>query len=224
MTIDILIADDHAAVRAGLRAILENDEDIRIVGETADADEALAAARALSPDVVLLDVQMPRRSGLEVVGPISAVDGCRVLILTTFENDEHVDAAIAAGAAGFLLKSMSATALVDAVRSVAEGDSVLAPAVTRRLLERLAGRGAPAERRATFPAASARIGDLTPRERDVLALLGTGLSNAEVASELVISEATARTHVSNVLAKLGVTSRVHAAIVAGESGITPSGG
>ncbi len=224
MTVDVLIADDHAAVRAGLRAILQNDPSLRVVGEAADGAQALSSARALRPDVVMLDLRMPRVGGLEVIEPLVALPGCRVLVLTTFEDDDDVDAAIAAGAAGFLLKSASAAALVDAVHTVAAGDAVLAPAVTRRLLERLSGRSEPGRRQPTFPEATARLAELTARERDVLALLGRGLSNAGIAAELTISEATARTHVSNVLAKLGVTSRVHAAIVAGESGLSGSGG
>jgi DNA-binding NarL/FixJ family response regulator len=222
MSIDVLIVDDHAAVRAGLRAIVENDDTLRVIGTAGNGDEALECARRLRPDVVLLDIQMPRRSGLDVARELASLPGCRVLVLTTFENNDYVDAAIAAGAAGFVLKSASADDLLRAIRSVSEGDAVLAASVTRSLLERLA-TAAPAVD-PVFPEAMAAVGTLTVRERDVLGLLGRGLSNAEIGRALTVSEATARTHVSNMLGKLGVSSRVHAAIVARDAQITPSGG
>jgi DNA-binding NarL/FixJ family response regulator len=222
MSIDVLIVDDHAAVRAGLRAIVENDDTLRVIGTAGNGDEALERARRLRPDVVLLDIQMPRRSGLDVARELASLPGCRVLVLTTFENNDYVDAAIAAGAAGFVLKSASADDLLRAIRSVSEGDAVLAASVTRSLLERLA-TAAPAVD-PVFPEAMAAVGTLTARERDVLGLLGRGLSNAEIGRALTVSEATARTHVSNMLGKLGVSSRVHAAIVARDAQITPSGG
>ena len=216
--IRVLLADDHAAIRAGLRMLLATAGDIEVIGEAGDGAVAVANARALRPDVVLMDVRMPGTDGVTATRQIVEEGLSEVLVLTTFDLDEYVFGALRAGAAGFLLKTAEAAALVDAVRHVAAGDGVVAPEVTRRLIAELAAprdrngvgrRRAPAE----LPA------DLTPRERDVLAGLGCGLSNAELASELMISEATAKTHVSRVLAKLGVTSRVQAAIAARDAGL-----
>lgn len=215
--IRVLLADDHAAIRAGLRMLLATAGDIEVVGEAADGATAVANARALRPDVVLMDVRMPGTDGVTATRQVVEEGLADVLVLTTFDLDEYVFGALRAGAAGFLLKSAEANDLVDAVRHVAAGDGVVAPEVTRRVLAELAGapdRSAPADTSdASLPA------DLTPRERDVLAALGQGLSNAEIAQRLVISEATTKTHVSRVLAKLGVASRVQAAIVAREAGI-----
>lgn len=215
--IRVLLADDHAAIRAGLRMLLATAGDIEVIGEAGDGAVAVANARALRPDVVLMDVRMPGTDGVTATRQIVEEGLAEVLVLTTFDLDEYVFGALRAGAAGFLLKTAEATALVDAVRHVAAGDGVVAPEVTRRLIAKLAephdghgGRGGPVR---PLPA------DLTPRERDVLAGLGSGLSNAELAAELVISEATAKTHVSRVLAKLGVTSRVQAAIAARDAGL-----
>ncbi|MFD6141615.1 response regulator [Promicromonospora sp. NPDC060271] len=217
--IRVLLADDHAAIRAGLRMLLATAGDIEVIGEAGDGAVAVANARALRPDVVLMDVRMPGTDGVSATRQIVEEGLAEVLVLTTFDLDEYVFGALRAGAAGFLLKTAEATALVDAVRHVAAGDGVVAPEVTRRLIAKLAephdgngagGRGGPVR---SLPA------DLTPRERDVLAGLGCGLSNAELAAELVISEATAKTHVSRVLAKLGVTSRVQAAIAARDAGL-----
>jgi DNA-binding NarL/FixJ family response regulator len=215
--IRVLLADDHAAIRAGLRMLLATAGDIEVIGEAGDGAVAVANARALRPDVVLMDVRMPGTDGVTATRQIVEEGLAEVLVLTTFDLDEYVFGALRAGAAGFLLKTAEATALVDAVRHVAAGDGVVAPEVTRRLIAKLAephngngGRGGPVR---SLPA------DLTPRERDVLAGLGSGLSNAELAAELVISEATAKTHVSRVLAKLGVTSRVQAAIAARDAGL-----
>ncbi|WP_419705783.1 response regulator [Promicromonospora sp. NFX87] len=217
--IRVLLADDHAAIRAGLRMLLATAGDIEVIGEAGDGAVAVANARALRPDVVLMDVRMPGTDGVTATRQIVEEGLAEVLVLTTFDLDEYVFGALRAGAAGFLLKTAEATALVDAVRHVAAGDGVVAPEVTRRLIAKLAepqdgngagGRGGPVR---ALPA------DLTPRERDVLAGLGSGLSNAELAAELVISEATAKTHVSRVLAKLGVTSRVQAAIAARDAGL-----
>lgn len=217
--IRVLLADDHAAIRAGLRMLLATAGDIEVIGEAGDGAVAVANARALRPDVVLMDVRMPGTDGVTATRQIVEEGLAEVLVLTTFDLDEYVFGALRAGAAGFLLKTAEATALVDAVRHVAAGDGVVAPEVTRRLIAKLAepqdgngaaGRGGPVR---ALPA------DLTPRERDVLAGLGCGLSNAELAAELVISEATAKTHVSRVLAKLGVTSRVQAAIAARDAGL-----
>ncbi|NGN95337.1 response regulator transcription factor [Nocardioides sp. KC13] len=212
--IRVLLADDHAAIRAGLRMLLATAGDIEVVGEAADGSTAVANARALRPDVVLMDVRMPGTDGVTATRQVVDEGLADVLVLTTFDLDEYVFGALRAGAAGFLLKSAEATALVDAVRHVAAGDGVVAPEVTRRVLAELAGPSRPpADATDRLPA------DLTPRERDVLAALGQGLSNADIAERLVISEATAKTHVSRVLAKLEVTSRVQAAIVAREAGV-----
>jgi DNA-binding NarL/FixJ family response regulator len=215
--IRVLLADDHAAIRAGLRMLLATAGDIEVVGEAADGATAVANARALRPDVVLMDVRMPGTDGVTATRQVVEEGLADVLVLTTFDLDEYVFGALRAGAAGFLLKSAEANDLVDAVRHVAAGDGVVAPEVTRRVLAELAGapdRSAPAATSdALLPA------DLTPRERDVLAALGQGLSNADIAQRLVISEATTKTHVSRVLAKLGVASRLQAAIVAREAGI-----
>ncbi|GAB2486140.1 response regulator transcription factor [Promicromonospora xylanilytica] len=217
--IRVLLADDHAAIRAGLRMLLATADDIEVVGEAGDGAVAVANARALRPDVVLMDVRMPGTDGVTATRQIVEEGLSEVLVLTTFDLDEYVFGALRAGAAGFLLKTAETTALVDAVRHVAAGDGVVAPEVTRRLIAELSaprernGGGSRDGERRELPA------DLTPRERDVLAGLGCGLSNAELATELTISEATAKTHVSRVLAKLGVTSRVQAAIAARDAGL-----
>ncbi|MFC8799582.1 response regulator [Promicromonospora sp. NPDC057138] len=216
--IRVLLADDHAAIRAGLRMLLATAGDIEVVGEAGDGAVAVANARALRPDVVLMDVRMPGTDGVTATRQIVEEGLSEVLVLTTFDLDEYVFGALRAGAAGFLLKTAEATALVDAVRHVAAGDGVVAPEVTRRLIAELS---APREGNGVRHRGPAKElpADLTPRERDVLAGLGSGLSNAELAGELMISEATAKTHVSRVLAKLGVTSRVQAAIAARDAGL-----
>ncbi len=212
MTVRVVVADDQAAVRTGLVMILEAAADVEVVAEVGDGLSAVRAATEHVPDLVLMDVRMPGVDGIEATRRLVGAGVCQVLVLTTFDIDEYVDAALAAGAAGFLLKSVTAPQLLDAVRAVARGDGVLAPEVTRRVLARLA---APPRR----PDPPPGLADLTPRETDVLAGLGRGLSNAGIAAELVISEATAKTHVSRVLAKLGVRSRVQAAIVAQGAGL-----
>jgi len=208
VTIRVLVADDHAAVRAGLVLILGGASDIEVVGEATDGERAVAMARELKPDVVVMDVRMPRMDG------IAATEALRgeadVLILTTFDVDEYVFGALRAGAAGFLLKNTDAPALIEAVRIVARGDGLISPAVTRRLIARFA-RAVPAE--------AADLSQLTRREREVFAALGRGAANAEIAAELGMAEATVKTHVSRVLAKLGLRSRVHAAIRAREAGV-----
>lgn len=216
MTTRVVIADDHGAIRAGLRLVLEAAPDIEVVAEAADGEVAIRQARALRPDVVLMDIRMPGTDGIEATLAITGAGLSEVLVLTTFDIDEYLFGALRAGAAGFLLKTVEPAALIDAVRRVASGDGVLAPEVTRRLLTAFAST--PAQR--TDPQAPPPLlHGLTARERDILAALGRGLSNADIAAELTISEATAKTHVSRVLAKLGCTSRVQAAIIAKEAGL-----
>ena len=210
MTVRVVVADDQAAVRTGLAMILGSVPDIEVVGEAGDGLTAVNLARRLRPDLVLMDVRMPGIDGIEATRRLVADGTCDVLVLTTFDLDDHVDAALAAGAAGFLLKSVDAPHLLDAVRAVARGDGALAPEVTRRLLARVA---------TPRPAPPPGLDTLTPRERDVLRCLGRGLSNAEIAAELVITEATAKTHVSRVLAKLGLRSRAQAAVAAQDAGV-----
>ncbi|HEY1179938.1 MAG TPA: response regulator transcription factor [Phytomonospora sp.] len=210
MTIRVLVADDHAAVRAGLVLILGGAADVEVVGEATDGEQAVAMARELKPDVVVMDVRMPRMDGIAATEALRGV--VDVLILTTFDVDEYVFGALQAGAAGFLLKNTDAEALIDAVRIVARGDGLISPAVTRRLIARFA-RAVPAE------AEALDLSQLTPREMEVFAALGKGAANAEIAAELGMAEATVKTHVSRVLAKLGLRSRVHAAIRAREAGL-----
>ncbi|MBF6435942.1 response regulator [Nocardia cyriacigeorgica] len=211
MTIRVLIADDHSAIRAGLRMILDAAEDIEVVGEAADGDVAVAQARALRPDVVLMDVRMPGVDGIAATARITADGIAKVLILTTFDLDEYVFRTLRAGASGFVLKSVSGQELVASVRAVAAGDGVLAPEVTRKVIDAFAAApSAPVHREPDG------LADLTERELEVLACLGDGLSNAQIAGRLFIGETTVKTHVSRVLTKLGVRSRVQAAILARE--------
>jgi DNA-binding NarL/FixJ family response regulator len=211
--IRVVVADDHAAIRAGMRLMLEQADDIEVVGEAADGAVAIRQASALRPDVVLMDIRMPGTDGIQATREITTAGLADVLILTTFDLDDYLFGALRAGAAGFLLKSVEPSALVEAVRRVAAGDGFLAPEVTRRLLAAFVST---APRPAQAPSS---LDDLTGRERDVLAGLGRGLSNADLAADLSITEATAKTHVSRVLAKLGCTSRVQAAIIAREAGL-----
>lgn len=219
MTITVLIADDHAAVRAGLRALLEEPTDIVVVGEAADGEAVVAATAEHHPDVVLLDVQMPRASGIEAIPAILAAASPppEIIVLTTFAIDRYVDDALAAGADAFLVKTVSAAGLVDAIRRVHAGEAVLAPEVTRRVIERLtASRPPVVEEPATVHPG---LSTLTPRELEVLLQLGAGLSNAGIAAALTLSEATARTHVSRILLKLDARSRVQAALIAERAGL-----
>ncbi|QDB78565.1 response regulator transcription factor [Georgenia wutianyii] len=214
MSVRVVVADDHAAIRSGLRLILEQSGEVVVVAEAADGASAVTNARALRPDVVLMDIRMPGTDGIAATREIVSAGLADVLVLTTFDLDEYVFGALRAGAAGFLLKTADAATLVDAVRRVAAGEGVVAPEVTRRLLSALVR--APEPHEAQVPA---DVATLTDREREVLAGLGQGLSNAGLAEALGISEATAKTHVSRVLAKLGCASRVQAAIRAREAGL-----
>jgi DNA-binding NarL/FixJ family response regulator len=215
----VLIADDQALVRTGFTMILDATPDIEVVGEAGDGAAALTMARALRPDVVLMDVRMPGTDGIAATAAITAeLPGTRILILTTFDLDDYVHAGLLAGASGFLLKDVPAPDLLAAIRTVAAGDSVLSPSTTRRLIERfvplLPSPAAP-------PADS--LGELTGREREVFALLAQGQSNREIAETLFLSEGTVKIHVSRLLGKLGLRDRVHAVILAYETGLRVPG-
>ena len=211
MTVRLLLADDQALVRVGFRMILDARPDIEVVGEAADGVAAVAVTAELEPDVVLMDIRMPEMDGLEATRRIvSSASRSRIVVLTTYDADDSVFAALRAGASGFLLKDARPTDLVDAVRVVAAGDALLAPSVTRRLLDRMVAQppGAPAELR-----------ELTDREQEVLRLVAGALSNAEIAERLSLSETTVKSHVSAVLRKLGLRDRVQAAVLAYEVGL-----
>jgi DNA-binding NarL/FixJ family response regulator len=217
MSIHVVIADDQELVRSGFAMILEAQPDIAVVGEASDGAEALAAVREHRPDVALLDIRMPGLDGIEAARAICAQTECRVIMLTTFDQDDYVYDALYGGASGFLLKDVRRDDLVHAVRVVARGESLLAPTVTRRLISDLTAR------RPRPNAAPSGLDRLTARERETLKLLGRGLSNAEIAVTMVVSEHTVKTHVSNVLAKLGLRGRVQAVIAAYESGLIAPG-
>jgi DNA-binding NarL/FixJ family response regulator len=217
VTIRVLVADDQKLVRGGFRMILNAEADLDVVGEAADGAEAVALTRDLGPDVVLMDVRMPNVDGIEATRQIVSRTGeaPRVLVLTTFDSDEYVYEALRAGASGFLLKDAPEDQLVAGIRIVADGGSLFAPAVTRGLIERFAG----AAPQAPPPA----LAELTPRELEVLRLIARGLSNAEIASELVVSEHTAKTHVAHILGKLDLRDRVQAVVLAYEAGVVRAG-
>jgi DNA-binding NarL/FixJ family response regulator len=210
----VLLADDQTLIRAGMRMVLESAGDIEVVCEAADGLEAVALAAQHQPDVVLMDIRMPNLDGLQATSQILAshADGVRVLMLTTFDTDEYIYRALRSGASGFLLKTAPPDRLIDAVRCTYAGEELLAPAVTRRLIEHYLDRP-PADHD------DARLAGLTDREREVLAFIGRGLSNAEIAVSLVIGEATVKTHVNRILAKIGARDRAQAVVTAYESGL-----
>jgi DNA-binding NarL/FixJ family response regulator len=212
----VLIADDQALMRAGFRAVLEASGEMEVVAEAADGAEAVATARVSRPDVILMDIRMPRLDGLEA---IRQLPGYRILVLTTFGLDEYVIEALRAGASGFLTKDVPAADLTHAVKVIAAGDALLTPAITRRLLDLVARRlPAPLQR------SPEELTELTAREREVFELLARGMSNAEIAGALVIGEATVKSHVSKVLMKLGLRDRVQAVVLAYEVGLIKPGG
>ena len=220
MTIRVAIADDQPLIRTGLRAMLDHASDLELVGEAEDGEQAVAVVARERPDVVLMDIRMPVLDGIEATRRIIAdarLDAVRVVILTTFDVDDDVHAAIRAGASGFLLKDAPPEEVLDAIRVVARGDALLAPSVTRRLIAELAAR--PDDDRPPPP----QLDGLTEREREVLALVGRGLSNAEIASRLFVSPATAKTHVSHVMTKLYARDRAQLVVVAYESGLLRPG-
>ena len=218
MTIRVLLCDDQALVRSGFRLILESREDLEVVGEAQDGREAIELARRVDPDVILMDIRMPNVDGVEATRRLVAGGSrARIVILTTFDLDEYVFESLRAGASGFLLKDVQPTQLVDAIRVVAAGEALLAPSVTRRLLERFA-HTLPGEEKPPLELAS-----LTERELEVLKLLAGGLSNAELAERLFLSETTVKSHISSVLRKLGLRDRVQAVVLAYEAGLVRPG-
>ncbi|EGG43385.1 two component system response regulator [Streptomyces griseoaurantiacus M045] len=217
--IRVLLADDQSLVRAGFKALLDAQPDIEVAGEAADGEEALGAVRALGPDVVLMDIRMPVLDGLAATRRITGDErlaGVKVIMLTTFELDEYVFEAIRSGASGFLVKDTEPAELLRAVRAVVEGDALLSPGVTRRLIAEFAARS-------KEPAAAASLARLTEREREVMALVGLGLSNEEIARRLVVSPLTAKIHVSRTMVKLGARDRAQLVVLAYESGLVRPG-
>ncbi|SEH01644.1 DNA-binding response regulator, NarL/FixJ family, contains REC and HTH domains [Nonomuraea solani] len=216
--IRVLLADDQTLVRAGFRSILSDEDDIEVVAEAANGVQAVSLAREHRPDVVLMDIRMPELDGLEATGRIardSALDGVKVIILTTFDLDDYIYGALRAGAGGFLVKDTEPAELIHAVRVVARGDALIAPSITRRLIAEFAGR-------VKRPDPGPRLNALTEREREVMTLVAGGLSNDEIAARLVLSPATAKTHVSRIMTKLSVRDRAQLVVMAYEAGmITP---
>jgi DNA-binding NarL/FixJ family response regulator len=219
VTIRVVVADDQPVVRSGLAAILDTQDDIAVVGTAADGAEAIDVCRRVRPDVILMDVRMPGTDGIDATRAIvaGAVDAPKVLMLTTFDVDEHIYDALGAGASGFLLKDVTPEALFDAVRVVAAGDALLAPAITRRLIAELV------RQRPAAPTTTRALERLTARETEVLLLLAEGLSNTEIAERLVVSGETVKTHVSRTLAKLGLRDRAQAVVLAYETGLVIPG-
>ncbi len=216
--IRIVVADDHQVVRAGFAELLDTQPDFTVVGTAAHGAEAVHVCHELHPDVVLMDVRMPGMDGLQATRQLTAGDGPRILILTTFDLDEYVYDALRAGASGFLLKDVTAERLFEAVRVIAAGQALLAPAITRRLISEFAR-----QHRTTDPPTPAGLGMLTPRETQVLRLIAEGLSNLEIADRLVVTEQTVKTHVSRLLAKLGLRDRTQAVITAYETRLISPG-
>ncbi|MFI7128961.1 response regulator [Nonomuraea sp. NPDC050153] len=219
MSVRVVVADDQELVRAGFSMILDAQPDIDVVAEAGDGEQAVAAVRAHRPDVLLLDIRMPVMDGIEAARIVCAESGCRVLMLTTFDLDDYIYDALRAGASGFLLKDVRRDDLIHAVRVVAAGESLLAPSVTTKLIAEFTTR-TPAR---PLAPPSERLAALTAREQETLRMIARGLSNAEIAQAMVVSEHTVKTHVSNVLTKLGLRDRVQAVIAAYESGLTVPG-
>lgn len=216
--VSVVLADDQALMRMGFRMVLDAEEGIEVVGEASDGSSALAQARALRPDVILMDVRMPGMNGIEATAAIKAqCPHTKILILTTFDLDEYAFAGLRAGASGFLLKDTRPAELAEAIRTVASGEAVVSPRVTRRMLEMFASH-LPQDGQESIRE-DERIAALTPREREILVLMAQGMSNAEIADHLVVSATTVKTHVGNVLAKLDVRDRVQAVVVAYETGL-----
>ena len=219
MSIRLLVVDDQALVRAGFVKLLEPESDLRVVGEAADGSEAVEAAARTRPDVVLMDIRMPRLDGIEATRRIrEGPRAPRVVVLTTYDLDEYVFEALKAGASGFLLKDAPADQLVAGIRVVAAGDALLAPPITKRLIEEFARRPTPP------PDGPVELAELTAREREILTLIARGLTNSEIATGLVLGESTVKTHVGNILTKLGLRDRVQAVVLAYETGLVRPGG
>jgi DNA-binding NarL/FixJ family response regulator len=218
--IRVLLADDQPLVRTGFRMILESEPDIEVVGEAGDGSDAVRQAGRLRPDVVVMDIQMPIQDGISATAQIAAAGHARVLILTTFHLDENVISALRSGASGFLLKDVHASRLLEAIRVVHAGDAIVDPAVTRRLLDRFVHRLPAAAQLADLDAtARERLAGVTERETEVLTLVARGLSNAEIAAELVVTETTVKTHVHHLLTKLGLRDRVQLVVLAYDAGL-----
>jgi DNA-binding NarL/FixJ family response regulator len=217
MTLTVIIADDQAMVRAGFRRLLEAEVDIEVTADAADGAQAVELVTKLKPAVALLDVRMPHMDGIEATRRITAVTATRIVILTTFDLDEYVYDALRAGASGFLLKDAPPEQMIEALHAVTRGDALIAPSITKRLLAEFVRRPEPTD-------AARYLAALTERERDVLLRLGRGMSNAEIAAQLYVGEATIKTHVGNVLAKLGLRDRVQAVVFAYEHGLVRPGG
>jgi len=217
MTVRVLIVDDDDLMRAGLRAVLSSDDSIVVVGEAADGGQAVEQVRLAKPDVVLMDVRMPNVDGVTATREIASHTDARVLILTTFEDDDYIFGSLSAGASGFLLKRTQPEQLIAAIHTIAAGESLLSPTVTRTVIDRMARQPQP------DPMALRRLRSLTPRERDVLELVARGLSNTEIAATLVVEESTVKTHMKRILAKLSLRDRVHAVILGYETGLVLPG-